>query len=114
MPEESEAVFTHTFTEPVAQFEGVPRIYGPFMATVRGVNAHGERFETETAVDDLSATDCNLRLNQPVQAGAKLFVVARLHKALVAMHVVVLKAELQREDAVWCLSVAIIHNRFLS
>jgi hypothetical protein len=114
MSEESEAVFTQTFTDPVTHFDGAPRIYGPFMAIVRGVNAHGERFEIETAVDDLSATDCNLRLSQPVKAGAKLFVVARLHKALVAMHVIVLKSEAQEEDASWRLSVEIIHNRFLS
>jgi hypothetical protein len=114
MSEELEAVFTQALAKPVTQLEGAPRIYGPFMATVRGVNARGERFEVETAVDDLSATDCNLRLNQQVKAGAKLFVVARLHKALVAMHVIVLKAEIQEEDASWCLSVEIIHNRFIS
>lgn len=114
MPEESKASFTQTVTERGAQLDCVPRIYGPFAATVRGTNALGVRFECETALDDLSASDCNLRLAEPVQAGAKLFVVTRLHKALVAMHVLVLKSELMEEDGQWCLSVQIIHNRFLS
>jgi len=114
MPEESKASFTPAVTDGVAQFDAVPRIYGPFTATVRGTNALGERFECETALDDLSASDCNLRMSEPIQAGAKLFLVTRLHKARVAMHVLVLKSELMEEDGLWCLSVEIIHNRFLS
>lgn len=114
MPEESEVISTQTVIEPGTEFEGVPRIYGPFTALVRGVNAHGDRFECETALDDLSAVDCNLRLAEPMKTGAKLFVVTRLHKARVAIHVLVLKAEPSEEDGLWCLSVAIIHNRFLS
>jgi hypothetical protein len=114
MPEESAALFTPAVTERGAQFEGAPRIYGPFSALVRGVNARGERFECETTLDDLSAADCNLRLAEPVPKDAKLFVVTRLYKALVAMHVLVIRAEQQEESGLWCLSLAIIHNRFLS
>lgn len=104
------------FSTPLALDESqgkAPRISGPFAALVRGRDAQGNRFEVETELDDLSASDCNLRLQQEVPEGGKLLIVARLHKALVAMHSVVLKRE-QMEDGLWCLSLGIINNRFLT
>lgn len=114
MFEEPQAGFVQTLVDEDAHLEDAPRIYGPFDVIVRGTSTGGERFEVETALDDLSAEDCNLRLEQEVETGARLFLVARLHKALVAMHVVVLRAERQSADGLYCLSLGIIHNRFLS
>lgn len=107
MSEQSRTVFNTPFAE------DAPRITGPFAALVRGTDAQGQPFEVETELDDLSASDCNLRLRQEVSEGALLFVVARLHKALVAMHGVVLKSE-QTEDGLWCLGLGIVNNRFLA
>lgn len=113
MPEQFRSVFTAGDALKGAQCESEPRIVGPFAALVRGTNARGEHFQIETELDDLSAADCNLRLRQHVKNGAMIFVVARLHKALVAMHSIVLKAEPQ-EAGQWCLSLGIIHHRFLA
>ncbi len=113
MPEQFEAVLSREVERVSAKFDDAPRIYGPFSAFIRGTNVYGEQFGSQTALDDLSAMDFSLRLRQPVEMGAKLFAVARLHKALVAIRGRVLKAEPQ-EDGRWWLSVAIIHNRFLS
>lgn len=114
MPEQLASIFTSAASLlESAECDGAPRICGPFAAVVRGTNVRGEHFETETDLDDLSASDCNLRLKQQLEQKAKLFVVARLHKALVAMHCAVLKAEPQ-ENGLWCLSLGIIHHRFLT
>src|SRR5437763_528209 len=66
-----------------------PRIAGPFPASVSGIDAGGERFETEAAIDDLSASDFNLRLGRLVDLGDKLFVVAQVYEATVAMRGIV-------------------------
>ena len=113
MPEQFSSVFNSMEARSDSHGDGAPRIIGPFTALVRGNDARGEHFEVETELDDLSASDCNLRLRQDVNNGTMLFVVARLHKALVAMHSVVLKAEKQ-EDEQWCISLGIIHHRFLA
>ena len=42
---------------------------------MRGVNASGEAFETNTHLKDLSGGGLNLRLPQPVKQGAKLFII---------------------------------------
>jgi hypothetical protein len=112
MSEQSRTIFSTPLAHADAQ-EKAPRISGPFAALVRGKDVPGRRFEVETELDDLSASDCNLRLQQEVREGSRLLVVARLHKALVAMHSVVLKASPQ-EDGLWCLSLEIINNRFLT
>ncbi|MDT5293969.1 MAG: hypothetical protein QOJ76_849 [Acidobacteriota bacterium] len=113
MSQQPKAIFTQAVAVIDAVSDDAPRIYGPFAALVRGTNARGERFESETELDDLSAADFNLRLRQPLERGARLFAVVRLCKALVAMHGVVLRAE-PKGDGSRRLSVAIIHNRFLS
>lgn len=114
MPEQFSSVFTCAVVEQNAQRDGTPRIYGPFHARVRGRDARGQKFENEAAVDELSAADFNLRLCQQMEQGARLFAVARVHKALVAMRGIVLKAEPTADGLWWSLSVRIVHNRFLS
>jgi hypothetical protein len=114
MPEQFSSVLTRAVVEQNAQCDGAPRIYGPFPARVRGRDARGQQFESEAAVDDLSAADFNLRLRQQMEQGARLFTVARLHKALVAMRGIVLKAEPTADGLLWSLSIRIVHNRFLS
>ena len=47
----------------------------PFPATVRGVNANGEAFETHTHLNNLSHVALNLSLTQPVKQEAKLFII---------------------------------------
>jgi hypothetical protein len=114
MPEQFSSVSTRAVVEQCAEGDGAPRIYGPFAARVRGRDARGQQFESEAAVDDLSAADFNLRLLQQMEQGARLFTVARLHKALVAMRGIILKAEPTPDGLLWSLSVRIVHNRFLS
>src|SRR4051812_37223051 len=106
MSEQSESIFTQVNTARRTECDGVPRIYGPFAALVRGADASGEQFVIKAELDDLSGQDFNLRLRQPIKEGAKLYVVAHVHRALVAIHGIVLKAESQ-EDELWCLRVSI-------
>jgi c-di-GMP-binding flagellar brake protein YcgR len=66
---------------PGLERRGKPRVATPFPATVRGVNASGEAFETTTQLNDLSGGGLNLRLSQPVKQGAKLFIIIWLGSA---------------------------------
>ena len=113
MTEPAASVFTQAPADESAACDGAPRINGPFPALLRGVNARGEQFVSETELDDLSAVDFKLRLREPLEQGAKLFAVVRLYKALVAIQGIVLKAE-PMEDGLSCLRVSILRNRFLS
>src|ERR1043166_5123544 len=88
-----------------------PRIVGPFPANVSGIDAGGERFETEAALDDLSASDFNLRLGRLVKPGDKLFVVVQGYEAKVAMRGIIARCE--REDGDCQVTVAINRYRFL-
>ena len=89
-----------------------PRIYGPFPARVRGVDAGGARFEGEAALDEMSAGDFSLRLPQTSAVGRRLLVVIRLCRALVALRGVVLSAEPEPEGG--CrLNVSVTRYRFL-
>ena len=96
------------------------RLQGPFPAIVRGVGADGERFETETVLDDLSAGGLHLRLKQPISRGMPLFLVTRLSHVKapeacvprVAMRVMVLRSELQL-DGSFGVAGAILQHRFL-
>ena len=69
------------------------RIFGPFPAKVRGVDACGEAFEIPTVLDDLSAGDFNLQLAQAVDLGDKLSVMAQIHDATVALRGIVSRSE---------------------
>ena len=97
-----------------------PRIYEPFPAKVRGVDTNGEPFRIETVIDNLSTGGVYLRLAQPVEQGAKLFIMIRLSTAKsdempaprVAARGVVLRAEPQ-PDGVYGLAIAFTRHRFL-
>lgn len=89
-----------------------PRIYGLFSATVRGVDARGEQFETVTILDNISATTFCLRLKQQVEVGAKLHVVARILKAVIELNGTVSRAESQPDQACG-ITVTITSFRFL-
>ena len=97
-----------------------PRIYEPFPATVRGVDTNGKSFETSTVLDNLSASGLYLRLAQSVKEHTELLIVTRLATAptaeapgaLVALHGVVLRAELQ-PDGSCGVAVLIKQHRFL-
>ena len=96
------------------------RIELPFPATVRGVDADGERFTLDTVLDNLSAGGLYLRLARPVRRGMKLFIVVRLSTcrdpevpaARVALQGVVLRTEPQ-PDGRCGVVVAFQHHRFL-
>jgi hypothetical protein len=88
-----------------------PRIVGPFPASVSGIDASGEQFETDAAIDDLSASDFNLRLARRVKLGDKLFVVAQVYEARVAMRGVIARCE--RENGNCQVTVTINRYRFL-
>jgi PilZ domain-containing protein len=55
----------------------VPRIAIPFQATLRGVDHAGDRFRIDTILDNFSAAGLFLRLVQPIEPGATVFVVVR-------------------------------------
>ena len=96
------------------------RIYGPFPAIARGVDANAEVFELRTVLDNLSARGLYMRLARRVKLGAKLFVVTRLSMAstlavpapCVAIRGVVLRVELQ-PDGTYGVAVAFRRHRFL-
>jgi len=96
------------------------RIELPFPATVRGVDATGERFTVDTVLDSLSAHELCLRLARSVGPGARLFIVVRLsidragveRTARVAMHGVVKDVDLEADGG--CdLVVTFDRHRFL-
>ncbi len=55
-----------------------PRISEAFPVTVRALDHHGQRFRTETVVDNLSAKGLFVRLQRCVERGARLFALLRL------------------------------------
>jgi hypothetical protein len=55
-----------------------PRTDLPFLAVVRGVDAAGDRFLTETVIDNISGCGLYLRLPRPVEHGSKLLVIVQL------------------------------------
>jgi PilZ domain-containing protein len=52
-----------------------PRIENSFPATVRGVTASGEAYETNTVLENLSARGLYLSVMHEVEQGAKLSIV---------------------------------------
>lgn len=67
------------------------RIYGPFSAVVRGVDARGQLFKTIATVENLSVAGTYLRMAEQVENGAKIFLVAQIsqNKAKTAAKVAV-------------------------
>lgn len=89
-----------------------PRIYGPFPALVRGVEADGQRFTINTVLDHLSPTDFYLCLDRQVETFARLLAITKILTVTVALRGTVLHVEPQ-EDALYGLTVAITRHRFL-
>ena len=54
------------------------RLYEPFPAIVRGVDANGESFEVNTVLDNISAGGLYVRLGRCVKRGTRFFVLVRL------------------------------------
>lgn len=52
-----------------------PRIYLPFPAKVRGIDASGREFEAETVLDNLAANSLYLRIMYPLKERVELDVV---------------------------------------
>lgn len=100
------------FSAADAQPAAEPRIYGIFPAQVRGIDPSGEPFHTLALIDSFSATEFDLRLSRPVEAGEQLLVVADIHEATVALHGTVARAETQHGGA-HLLTIAITHYRFM-
>ena len=98
--------------EPHAGTAAEPRIYGLFPAQVRAVDASGETFHTQTLIDNFSATEFDLRLSRPVEAGEQVLVVADIHAATVALHGTVVRAE-PLPGGGHLLTIAITHHRFM-
>ena len=95
------------------------RIYVPFPALVRGVDAQGRRFTAATALDDLGQSGLHVHVPERVEKGAALFVVFRLstscagtHASSVAVRGTILRAE-PRPNGLWGVALAITSHRFL-
>ena len=97
-----------------------PRIYKPFHAMVRGVNAGGEAFEASTVLDNMSSGGLYLRVEQNVMQGAGISVIIRLSTkkvdlipvANVAVEGVVVRNEAQ-PSGVYGLGISISNRRFV-
>ena len=94
-----------------------PRIYESFPATVLGMDGGGGVFEAATTIDNLSATGLYLRLPQRLEPGATLLVVVHLSvhgevTGRVAIHGVVLRAELQPDGACG-IALSFTNHKFL-
>jgi len=82
-----------------------PRIDVEFIATVRGMDVEGRRFEANTLIDNLSTGGLHLRLPQSIEQGMKLFIAfqfsaAREVPALqIAAHGVVRRVEKQPDGS---------------
>ena len=98
-----------------------PRIYRPFRAMVRGVNADGQAFEVSTVLDNMSSGGLYLRVEQNFMEGASIFVIIRLSTeevdlipvANVAVEGLVVRNEAQ-PDGLYGLGISIINRRFVS
>jgi hypothetical protein len=92
----------------------------PFPATVRGVDATGERFEECAVLDGFSPWDLSLRLARPIARGARLFVAVRLSTAAaevvpapcVALRGVTTRVE-RRHDGRCGLEITFTRHRFV-
>lgn len=89
-----------------------PRIYGLFPALVRGVGADGEPFHVRTVLDNFSAGEFSLTLAGGVVVGGRLFVVAEIHAATVALHGTVSRHE-RHADGGSRAVVSVTHHRFI-
>ena len=98
-----------------------PRIYKPFHAMVRGVNAGGEAFEVSTVLDNMSSGGLYLRVQENVMQGAQISIIIRLSTkkvdlipvANVAVEGVVVRNDVQ-PSGVYGLGISISTRRFVS
>ena len=95
------------------------RIYEPFPAMIRSVDASGEAFQSHALLDNLSAGGFYVRLDHRVEPGTKLFAVVRISTSppevpgpRVAMRGIVLRVEPQ-PDGTWGIAVRFTRYRFL-
>ena len=85
------------------------------------MNANGEAFETETHLNNLSASGLQLRLSQPVKQGAELFIIIWLAPSpnsetgtpRVAVRGIVSRVEPESAGAYGIAVSAVGHYRFL-
>lgn len=89
-----------------------PRIQGFFPALVRGVDASGEPFQVHTLLDNFGATEFYLRLSRRVDVGRRLFVLADIYEASIALHGRVMRLD-EQPDGAFGLTVAVQHHRFI-
>jgi len=97
-----------------------PRRSAPFPILVRGVDAHGAAFESNTVLENFSAGGLYVRLRWRVAPGARLFAVVWITLALdpsiagpsVAVRGRVVRVERQREGR-WGVGVQFTRHRFL-
>lgn len=89
-----------------------PRIQGPFPARVKSSGASGQHFIADTIIENLSARDVCVRLIERVETGERLFVAARLDKAVIVLRGKVLQT-LLRADGTWGVTVLITRYRFV-
>ena len=114
---------SHAAEPPLPAQQGrrdTPSIAVPFLATVRGVDRDGERFEAETVLENLSTHGLAMRLARPVKPNTRMLILVRFATDLargesvpgVVAHGVVQQAEL-RPDGAYDVAVAFTHHRFL-
>jgi len=93
-----------------------PRIYEPFPVWVRGIDKRGQAFETDTLIENLSASGLYMSLPQNVNQGSNLFVVIKFSTRKpgprVAARGVVLRVD-PKPDEYSGVAVAIRQVRFL-
>jgi len=69
-------------SDPAAEEQGHRvRVEAPFPVIVRGIDAHGEAFESRTVLDHLSARSFSVRLAHRVLPDTRVFAVVRLATA---------------------------------
>ncbi len=76
-----------------------PRIEGRFPAMVRGTTAHGEPFEVQTLLDNLSVSGLHVRLGHQVAVASPLFASIRLPGIEVKAKGVVKRIELEQDGS---------------
>lgn len=89
-----------------------PRIHGPFPARVKGLKRGGNRFVVDTVIENLSARDCCVCLVERIAPGERLFIAARIDKAVVSLRGKVLHTFL-RADGMWGVFVLFTRYRFV-
>jgi hypothetical protein len=97
-----------------------PRIYEPFFATARGVDAQGKDFEITTQLVNLSVRGLYMKLAQSVEPGTRLGAVIQFSSTRtngagaprVAIEGVVLRVEL-KQSGVYGVALEFTQYRFL-